>query len=48
MAVLGQLLMKAEKAKRLGKAVVASGFGLMLLWMTDEAKRRIRNKLGAK
>ena len=48
MAGLGQLLAKAEKVKQLGKAVAASGLGLMVLWMTDEAKRRIRNKLGAK
>ncbi len=42
------LLAKAEKAKKLGKAVLASGLGMMVLWMSDEAKRRIRNKFGAK
>jgi hypothetical protein len=47
-ASLGQLLEKAQKAKQLGKAVVASGFGLVMLWMTEEAKRRIKNRFGAK
>ncbi len=45
---LAQLVAKASETKKLGKAVVFSGVGMVLLWMTDEAKRRVKNKLGIK
>lgn len=45
-SLLDQMKEKADGARQLGKAIVYSGVGLLLVWMTDEAKKRVKNKLG--